>query len=67
LLAEHREPHALWSIITKGKKGYTHHPETKHWQGKLKALYSRHEEFVFEMKKRGYQHRSLLDRKLAKV
>jgi hypothetical protein len=66
LLAEHRELHALWSIITKSKKGYANHPETKRWQGKLKALYNRHEKLVSEMKKRDYQHRSPLNKKLAK-
>lgn len=66
LIAEHRELHGIWSIITKGKKGYSHHPETKRWVGKLKALSKRHEQLIKEMKKRGYKHLSLLDKKLAK-
>ncbi len=66
LLGEHRELHALWTILTKNKKGYRKHPETLRWQGKLKALYLRHEQLVKEMKKRNYQHNSPLDKKLAK-
>jgi hypothetical protein len=65
LLGEHRELHAIWSIITKGKKGYSKHPETLRWKGKLKALYTRHEKLVGEMKKRDYNHRSPLDARLA--
>ena len=67
LLGEHRELHGLWNILTKhgGKGGYSQHPETKRWVGKLKALYERHESLVLEMKKRGYNHNSPLDKKLA--
>lgn len=65
LLGEHRELHALWTILTENKKGYRNHPETKRWVGKLRALYNRHEEEVVEMKKRGYIHRSPLNKKLA--
>lgn len=68
LLAEHRELHGLWNILTKHKckGGYSCHPETLRWKGKLKALYLRHELLVKEFKKRGYSHNSLLDIKLAK-
>lgn len=65
LLGEHRELHALWSIIINNKKGYSRNSETLRWKGKLKALYLRHEEQVKEMKKRGYNHNSPLDKKLA--
>lgn len=65
LLGEHRELHALWSILTHNKKGYANHPETKRWVGKLKALYRRHADLVMEMKARNYQHKSPLDQKLA--
>jgi hypothetical protein len=65
LLAEHRELHAIWNILTKGKKGYSHHPETLRWKGKLKALYLRHQDEVKEMQKRGYNHRSPLSIKKA--
>ena len=66
LLGEHREIHAIWNIITENKKGYSLHPETLRWIGKLKALYLRHEELVKEMKNRGFNHQSPLDRKYAK-
>lgn len=65
LLGEHRELHALWSIITNNKKAYAHHPETMRWRGKLKALYLRHEALVEEMTKRGYKHHTPLDPALA--
>jgi len=65
LLGEHRELHAIWSILTQNKKGYRHHPETRRWEGKLKALYLRHESLVAEMIKRGYHHRSPLNISLA--
>lgn len=65
LLGEHRELHAIWSIITNNKKGYSKHPETIRWKGKLKALYNRHEKQLVEMKKRGYSHKSPLDKTLA--
>ena len=60
LLGEHRELHAIWNILTRNKKGYSRHPETLRWKGKLKALYSRHEDEVREMERRGYKHRSPL-------
>ncbi len=65
LLGEHRELHALWTIITEDKKGYANHPETKRWQGKLNALFRRHDELVDEMSKRKYNHQSPLNKKLA--
>jgi hypothetical protein len=61
LLGEHRELHAIWSILLHNKKGYAHHPETIRWKGKLKALYFRHEQLVKEMKQRGYHHHSPLE------
>lgn len=65
LLGEHRELHAVWTVITKNKKGYSRHPETKRWVGKLKALYIRHQALVQEMGKRGYIHKSDLPADLA--
>ena len=65
LLGEHRELHAIWSIITKNKKGYSLHPETLRWKGKLKALYLRHEQLVEEMNLRNYNHLSPLEKKFA--
>jgi len=65
LLGEHRELHAIWSVLVNGKKGYAHHPETLRWKGKLKALFGRHEALVVEMSSRGYQHRSPLAKREA--
>lgn len=65
LLGEHRELHAIWSILTQDKKGYSSHPETIRWKGKLKALYFRHEELVKEMNERGFNHQSPLNPKFA--
>lgn len=60
LLGEHRELHALWSILQHDKRGYRNHPETKRWEGKLPALFQRHEDLVVEMERRGYKHQSPL-------
>lgn len=65
LLGEHRELHCIWNVITQEKKGYAKHPETMRWRGKLMALYNRHELLVSEMTKRGYNHKSILDKSLA--
>ncbi len=65
LLSEHKELHAMWSVIIQNKKVYSKHPETIRWIGKLKALYIRHNQQVNEMKNRGYDHRSPLDAKIA--
>jgi Pyrimidine dimer DNA glycosylase len=66
LLGEHRELHAIWSVLVNGKKGYARHPETLRWRGKLKALYSRHDALVREMTVRGYTHQSPLSKRLAR-
>jgi hypothetical protein len=65
LLGEHRELHAIWTVITEKKKGYSKHPETLRWVGKLNAMYSRHEDLVEEMINRGYRHKSPLDKRKA--
>ena len=65
LLGEHRELHAIWTILTTDKKGYRKHPETKRWEGKLAALYKRHEDEVRAMAERHYTHASPLDKRLA--
>ena len=67
LLAEHRELHGLWNILTKhkGVGGYSHHPETLRWVGKTRALYNRHEELVAEFTRRHYRHLTPLNKKLA--
>ena len=68
LLAEHRELHGLWNILTKhkAKGGYAKHPETLRWVGKTRALYNRHQALVAEFVRRGYNHKTPLDKKLAK-
>jgi hypothetical protein len=63
LLGEHS--HAMWAVITEKKKGYSKHPETLRWVGKLNAMYSRHEDLVEEMINRGYRHKSPLDKRKA--
>ena len=59
LLGEHRELHAIWSIITKNKKGYSNHPETNRWKNKLGALFKRHELLIEEMEKRSKSFSSI--------
>jgi hypothetical protein len=65
LLGEHRELHAVWAVLTEEKAGYRNHPETLRWEGRLAALYARHGELVEEMRRRGYNHGSPLDARLA--
>ena len=65
LLGEHRELHGLWNILTRGLVGYSRHPETLRWDGRLAALFQRHEALVAEMERRGYRHHSPLDPALA--
>jgi len=65
LLGEHRELHAIWTVLSEEKTGYARHPETLRWGGKLAALYLRHEMLVAEMNHRGYNHASPLDPSLA--
>lgn len=68
LLAEHRELHGLWNILTKhkAKGGYSKHPETLRWVGKTRALYNRHQALVAEFVRREYNHKTPLDKSLAK-
>jgi hypothetical protein len=65
LLGEHRELHAIWTIVTEDRSGYANHPEVLRWRGKLAALYARHDAQVAEMASRGYRHFSPLDPRLA--
>jgi hypothetical protein len=62
LLGEHGELHALWNILTTGKGGYQHHPETLRWKNSLLWLYIRHCQQVEEMKRRGWNHKSPIPR-----
>jgi len=57
--------HAIWTVITEGKRGYARHPETLRWRRRLAALYERHEQEAAEMARRGFRHASPLDRSLA--
>ncbi|MDO8804189.1 MAG: pyrimidine dimer DNA glycosylase/endonuclease V [Elusimicrobiota bacterium] len=65
LLGEHRELHCIWVVLTRHKTGYSRHPETLRWRGRLKALFLRHEELAAEMSARGYRHKSPLAKRLA--
>lgn len=58
LLGEHREIHGLFLVVHENKKGYSRHPETLRWVGKLTALKQRHDLLVAEMTLRGYNHHS---------
>jgi len=60
LLGEHVEIHALYNIISGGKKGYSQHPETKRWTGHLQQLVSRHNLVIKEMLLREFKHKSPL-------
>lgn len=60
LLGEHREVHALYVILSQGRAGYAHHPETRRWRGALNGLSLRHAQLVAEMRLRGYAHQSPL-------
>lgn len=66
LLGEHRELHAIWTVLTERRTGYSRHPETLRWKGRLRALFRRHEALVGEMIRRGYTHRSPLDGRRAR-
>lgn len=57
LLGEHNELHSMWNVITQGRKGYSIHPETLRWKGKLRAMYKMHDEIAEEMTRRGFNHR----------
>jgi len=61
LLAEHRELHAIWSVIINDRRGYSKHPEVMRWRERLVALWKRHEEQAKEMTRRGYAHMSPLN------
>jgi len=58
LLGEHRELHAIVSIILNNKKGYSKHPETLRWSEFGWALKKRHDLLSSEMALRGYNDRT---------
>ena len=58
ILGEHRELHAIVSIIKHNKKGYSRHPETLRWKNFGWALSQRHKLLAAEMNLRGYVDRT---------
>jgi hypothetical protein len=58
LLGEHRELHAIVSIIVNKKKGYSRHPETVRWSGHGWALKQRHRLLAAEMSLRRFTEKS---------
>jgi hypothetical protein len=60
LLGEHRELHGVHVVLTEGKAGYAHHPETLRWVGCLAALARRHSLLAAEMRLRRYTDRTPL-------
>jgi hypothetical protein len=67
LLGEHLELHIIWNALTQppppGRqvRGWRNHPETRRFEGRLGALYDRHEGQVVEMVRRGWTgHKSPL-------
>lgn len=58
LLGEHRELHAIVSILRRGRRGYSRHPETLRWTGHGWALRQRHRLLAAEMRLRGFDERS---------
>jgi hypothetical protein len=58
LLGEHRELHAIVSIVHHNKRGYAGHPETLRWSRSLGSLAIRHDLLVEEMLLRGFKHHS---------
>lgn len=60
LLGQHAEIHAVFAVIVDQKKGYSDHPETRRWSGKLQLLKRAHDLTVLEMKLRGFNHKSPL-------
>ena len=65
LLAEHKELHAIWAMLIKGKLGARAHPETRRWVGARRALYRRHAQEVAGFLRLSAAHHSPLDVKLA--
>jgi len=60
LLGQHAEIHAIHSIITGHKKGYSSHPETQRWKRRVSSLEKRHAFTMKEMTLRGMGHHSPL-------
>jgi hypothetical protein len=67
LLGEHREIHAIYTVLCQGKKGYSRHPETIRWRDHLASLWLRHQQVVAEMRLRGFHHFSPLPTPLDEI
>lgn len=65
LLAEHKELHAIWALLAKGKLDARAKPETRRWVGARRALYRRHTQEVAGLLKLSAAHHSPLDAELA--
>lgn len=62
LNGEHHEIHCIYSIVSRGTKGYSYHSETKRWVGKLDALKIRHDKVAKEMvDSRNMNHKTPLE------
>lgn len=64
LLGEHVELHVIVNAILRGKGGFFNHPQTNRFKGHIGMLVGRHNQQVFEMRKRGYNHNSPLPENL---
>lgn len=58
LLGQHAEIHAIYSVISQAKPGYSFHPETVRWKERLADLATRHDLTAKEMFLRKYNHAS---------
>jgi hypothetical protein len=58
LLGEHRELHGIVTIVSRGKSGYSRHPETLRWKGYGWALAVRHRILRAEMALRGFSEKT---------
>ena len=67
LLGEHREIHAIHTVLCQGKKGYSRHPETIRWRDHLASLWLRHQQVVAEIRLRGFHHFSPLPTPLDEI
>lgn len=63
LLSLHVEMHAIYSILSERKPGYSEHPEVRRWKRRLSALSHWHDLTAAEIELRGYEHRTPLGRK----
>ncbi len=60
LLGEHAELHCIVGALQGKYNAYRNHSQTLRFQNRIEQLYSRHQDQVLEMTKRGYKHNSPL-------